>query len=122
MTNSISNDMPRDVKSTLPNTQLVEQVKQYARTHLAEDLSLSKMAAMTGRSISNLSRVFKRTAGIGYNDYINQLRMRQAALCLRSSSITLDEVAASVGFNSTSYFIRVFREHFGTTPTGYRKG
>lgn len=105
------------------NSALIAQVEQYARSHLADDLSLNKMATIAGRSVSNLSRVFKQMTGIGYNDYITQLRMLQAAHRLRSSTpMTLDELAVSVGFNSTSYFIRVFREHFGITPAEYRKG
>lgn len=105
------------------NSMLIAQVEQFARSHLADDLSLGRMAEVTGRSTSNLSKVFKQMTGVGYNDYITQLRMLQAAHCLRSNPrIALGEIASSAGFNSTSYFIRVFREHFGITPAEYRKG
>lgn len=109
-------------ETTQRNSMLIAQVEKYARGHLADDLSLSKMAMVTGRSASNLSKVFKQMTGMGYHDYIAQLRILQAAQLLRRRpQMRLVDIAASVGFSTTSYFIRVFREHFGITPSEYRK-
>lgn len=104
------------------NNQMIEQTKAYVREHLSEDLSLTVMADWLGRSTSNLSRVFKQVTGMGYNEYIVQQRMHFAAQLLRQQSrLRLNDVASAVGYATPSYFIRVFREHFGMTPTEYKK-
>lgn len=101
---------------------VVAKVKEYVHDHLADDLSLTKMADITGRSTSNLSKVFKQATGVGYNEYIVKQRMKHAAaMLLNQPNMRLNDIAEAVGYSTPSYFIRVFRENYGMTPSEYRR-
>lgn len=102
--------------------QIVEAVKVYVQSHLAEDLSLARMAKIMDRSPSNLSKIFKQVTGTGYIDYVVAHRMERALLLLRSEPpVKLEDIAAQLGYSSCSYFIYVFHQCHGITPAEYRK-
>ena len=101
--------------------QTVEKVCAYVKEHLADDLSLVRLADLMDYSSTYLSRIFKEVKGIGYNDYVVECRMECAAWLLGGTKQPLSEIAAQVGYASSSYFIRTFRKVFGMTPTEYRK-
>lgn len=108
--------------STQRTSNVISRVKEYVNDHLAEDLSLTRMADIVGRSTSNLSKVFKQGTGMGYNEYIVRQRMKHAvSMLVNQPTMRLNDIAETVGYSTPSYFIRVFREHFGMTPSEYRK-
>lgn len=100
--------------------QTIENVCSYVKANLADDLSLAHLADLTDHSPTYLSRMFKTVKGIGYNDFVIEKRMEQAAYLLRDTKLKLGEIAEQVGYTSSSYFIRTFRRAFGMTPTEYR--
>ena len=53
------------------------------------------------------------------NHYLTQLKMNHALELLRHSSFRINEVADMLGYHNTYYFCRLFRQHFGMTPTEY---
>ena len=54
-----------------------------------------------------------------YKDFVKTIRLKKAAQLLLENRYTIVEVAYTVGFNTPSYFTRVFKEQFGITPTQY---
>ena len=101
--------------------QTVEKVCKYVKEHLSDDLSLVLLADLTDHSPTYLSRMFKEVKGIGYNDYVIECRMEHAASLLHDTKQPLSDIAAQIGYASSSYFIRSFRKIFGMTPIEYRK-
>ena len=73
-------------------------------------------AEYAGLSPSHLSRRFHREYGIGFSAYLTTLRLEAARHLLRNTSLQTGEVAQRCGFNSASYFIRVFAKRWGVTP------
>ncbi|HYC87286.1 MAG TPA: helix-turn-helix domain-containing protein, partial [Chryseosolibacter sp.] len=74
---------------------------------LAEELNMSR---------SNLLRKVKKETKLSVSQLINQVRLKKAMDILRKSSLNVSEVSHQVGFNSTSYFIKCFREYYGYPP------
>lgn len=83
--------------------------------------SVAELAAQVHLSPSRLSRIFKDEAGIGLGQYLTLLRMRHAADLLGTSDEPIKRIAAMVGYNHPSSFVRAFQEHFSESPLSYRR-
>ena len=70
---------------------------------------------------SYMCEKFKRVFGVTMTDYINELRIARAAYLLSVSSYSLREICDSIGFNSLSYFNKLFKEKYVVSPAKYRK-
>ncbi|MBQ0071495.1 MAG: helix-turn-helix transcriptional regulator [Spirochaetales bacterium] len=84
-------------------------------------LDLSEAAEMVQISPQHLSSLFKETTGMTFVKYYNSLRVNRAAWLLVYTNEEIRTISHTCGFESTSYFIRVFRETTGKTPLRYRK-
>ena len=81
-----------------------------------ENFRVSELAREIGMSRSNLLRKVKSVAGISVSRFIMQVRLKNSMDMLRQTSLTVSEVSYKVGFGSTSYFIKCFREYYGYPP------
>ncbi len=81
-----------------------------------EQFGVSEMAGEMGMSRSNLHRKIGEALNISASQYIRQVRLKKAKELLQETSFTVSEISYKVGFGSTSYFIKCFREQFGYTP------
>lgn len=81
-----------------------------------ERFGVSELAREIGMSRSNLLRKVKKAAGLSVSQYIRQVRLEHAMELLKQDGLTVSEISYQVGFNSTSYFIKCFREHYGYPP------
>ena len=84
---------------------------------LNQDISLDMAADHFGMSIYTFSTLFKRTSGVGFREYIVRKRLERARELLLTTDMTVKSIAAEVGYGDVSYFIRVFKNNFGETPT-----
>ncbi len=98
---------------------IVRQVQEYVHEHLGE-ASLQSIAERVHLNPSYLSKVYKLETGEGISDFLFRLKMEQAAHKLRATHDKIYEIAASLGYQKTSYFIKVFKEKYGVTPQEYR--
>ena len=101
---------------------VMRQVKFYLTQNYSSPVTLEQLARRFEISTANLSRLFRREFGVGFNRYLTTLRLEAAMALLNSTTIPISEVALRCGFSDSSYFIRIFREHFGATPKNYRRG
>ena len=100
-----------------PNDDFLQQVISTIEEHLTdESFGVAELADMVNMSRSNLLRRVKSSAGISVNALIRQMRLQKAQAFLQDGGLTVSEVAFKVGFSSTSYFIRCYREAYGHTP------
>lgn len=83
------------------------------------DFSISEMANKLHFTPSYLSRIFKKEVGMSMQLYILNLRLEFAADLLLGCSLSINEIAAVSGFNTTSYFIKQFKKKYGVTPKKY---
>lgn len=77
---------------------------------------VEELAAAMNMSRSNLLRKVKKINGLSVNQVISQARLTRAMELIKTTSMNVSEVADATGFGSTSYFIKVFREHYGYPP------
>jgi TolB-like protein/AraC-like DNA-binding protein/Tfp pilus assembly protein PilF len=81
-----------------------------------EEFGVSELAEAMNMSRSNLLRKVKKTTDLSVSQLISQARLQRGMILLRTTSANVSEVAHQVGFNSTSYFIKCFRENYGYPP------
>jgi AraC-like DNA-binding protein len=84
-------------------------------------VSLRNIAAQCGLSASRLGRLFKAQIGVNFHQYLMAHRMRKAAALLRSTTLSVKQVTAAVGYSDSSNFVHDFRRFFSVTPREYRK-
>ncbi|RAP56238.1 DJ-1/PfpI family protein [Oleiagrimonas sp. MCCC 1A03011] len=89
--------------------------------HLAEPLTVERMAACVAMSPRNFRRVFTATFDTTPARFVERLRLEQACLQLTSQRDSVVRIARAVGFNSVDTFRRVFRNRYDATPDEYRQ-
>lgn len=98
----------------------VQTVLQYVERHYTEDIGLESVAEKVQLSPNYLSAIFKQTTGSSFIDYVTNLRMEKAKQSLMDLNVSIFEIAESIGYNSSQYFSRVFKNNVGITPSAYR--
>ncbi len=99
--------------------ETVLRLLQYVETNYARG-SLTEAAALLHRDVPTLSREIHRRLGKTYTALVQEKRLTQAAFLLRTTTRTVDDIAAAVGYENMSYFHRIFRERYGASPRHYR--
>ncbi|MBE6642676.1 MAG: helix-turn-helix domain-containing protein [Ruminococcaceae bacterium] len=103
------------------DTDLSSSLLIYLNENYKSDLSLSSVAAKFGYNASYVSRLFKNNFNIGFNHYLNVIRLKNAVLLMQENKHSITYCALESGFNSMCTFYRAFYEEFGCKPKDYMK-
>lgn len=106
--------------SAVPGGSLAASMIEYLRSHYAEDLSLSDVAATYHISESHASRLIKEARGSGFSALLTELRVERAKALLADPRIRIKEIADLVGYPSYDYFYKVFKKAASVSPEQYR--
>lgn len=93
----------------------------YIQEHFQEEISLELVASSVGMSESAFSHFFKKRTNRSFIDFLNDIRIGNAAKMLYETSNTISEICYASGFNNVSNFNRLFKKKKGQTPTEYRE-
>ncbi len=99
----------------------VHEVAEYLTFHCETGESLEELAARFFISKSYLSRIFREVTGFSVNEYRSLARVRKARELLVNSVYSITEISEILGFESVTYFERIFKNHTDVTPLKYRK-
>ncbi len=99
----------------------VRRAKDYIFEHIDENLTLNKVAEIVGLSGSHFSRIFKKETSYSPYEYIILVRINKAKHLLRTTNLTVKEVAYSVGYRSESNFCNGFTQRIGISPIQFKK-
>ncbi|MCW5910502.1 MAG: helix-turn-helix domain-containing protein [Cyclobacteriaceae bacterium] len=99
------------------DTEFLNQVSARIEENLAnEQFGVSELADALNMSRSNLLRKVKKATNLSVSQLISQARLKKGMTLLQKGTGNVSEVAHEVGFSSTSYFIKCFREYYGYPP------
>lgn len=107
--------------STQSRHRKVDEVAAYIADNYSQPLSLDSIAAHFFLSKCYLSRIFKEATGFTVNEYLNMTRIRQARHLLMNTSLSITAVSEALGYDSITYFERVFKSYADASPSEYRK-
>lgn len=101
---------------------ITNRMEEYISSHLSEPLTLSSVAEAFSITPVYLSSWFKKNMGTNFSTYVSTIKMDYAIkLLCQQNPPKIQDIASSVGIDSTATFIRQFKKHTGTTPSQYQK-
>ncbi len=92
----------------------------FVRRHQSERLPLREVAKQANLSPHYFCKLFRRTMGITFTDYLARLRLEKAKDLLLSQTTSVSDIAFAAGYGSIPHFNRAFKRYTGLTPTMYR--
>nr|WP_321410576.1 helix-turn-helix domain-containing protein [uncultured Carboxylicivirga sp.] len=103
-------------------SEFISRLKQEIQNNIEnENFGVSELAEKVGMSRSNLLRRIQKEEGCSASQFIRRIRLQEAINLLKTKDRTVSEISYLVGFSSTSYFIKCFREEFGYPPGEYEQ-
>lgn len=100
--------------------ELIAQAQDILRSRYAEPLNIADLAHELSISARSFNRRFKNATGLSPGIYLQQQRLNTARDLLRTSNLSIAEVATAAGYGDSDYFCRRFRDAMKQTPSAYR--
>lgn len=100
---------------------VVSRAIHYLDANAESNISVANLAKRCNVSEVYLRRLFQKFTGASPSQYRTQLRLKKAKSYLLYGDIPVNEIAELLGFSSTAYFIKLFKQAYGCSPLAYRK-
>ncbi len=107
----------KDVKHAV----VMQKALRYINSHYAEEMTLDDVAGAVFLSPTYFSKLFSEEMACRFTVYLNKVRIEKSKLLLKSTDISLVDLAGLVGYEDQSYFTRVFKRIVGISPGRYRE-
>ena len=99
----------------------LNQLIEYIHNHLDEKMDIKQLAEQSHFSPYHFHRITRALLGEPIGAYITRTRVETAAKMIRYTDLNIEEVAYNVGFEVPSSLSKAFKNHFGISPSDYRK-
>ncbi len=98
----------------------IQEVARYISENYHQPLTLHDCAQLVYMESTYFSKRFKVLTGFGFQEYLKQTRMREAEQLLRTTELTVSQIAEKCGFTSSNYFGDAFHRWKGCAPSVFR--
>jgi len=115
-----NNELGGDIKNFHKSYERIRPILEYVHEHFAEPIELNELAKQVMMSKTYMCSYFKEIMKITIFEYIEQVRINNGCMLLKTTELSVTETALRSGFNSISYFNRVFKRILGISPRAYR--
>ncbi|WP_166244679.1 response regulator [Paenibacillus turpanensis] len=115
---------PQLLQAKLESQQYSEPVQQavrYVEQHLQEPLGMREVAMHIHLNPSYFSALFKEQTGFTFSEYVTRSRLQRAKELLLQTRLPISDIAEQVGYQTPKYFIKLFKEYEGKSPSQFRK-
>lgn len=114
--NQIKSDSSTSSQKQILRKIQIKKLLTYINENYTKEITLEDLSKQCDISESSCLRLFNEFTKKTPIQYIKQLRIEKANELLKSTDLSITEIALSVGFNDVSYFIKSYKEIFGKTP------
>jgi AraC family transcriptional regulator, exoenzyme S synthesis regulatory protein ExsA len=90
------------------------------RQYLLQPVTIAELAALSNCSLAKFKRDFQQRYHCAPRTWINQQRLRHACMLVENTDQSVAAIADACGFDNASYFIRLFKTEYGSTPAAWR--
>ena len=111
----------KSTASSLKYRNYVNTLDQYISRHYAEQIRIDDIAEELHLCSKQVSRIINKEYGMSLSKLVHRHRMSIACMLLKNTSLSLSQIAESVGYEYENYFFRTFKGMYGMTPTEYRE-
>jgi two-component system response regulator YesN len=94
---------------------------KFIKKNYMNQISQEDAANAGNVSTTYLSRLFKEEMKIGFNEYLNQVRIEESKRLLAETNYSIKEIAMMTGYADEKYFSKLFKKSIGIKPTEYRR-
>jgi len=105
----------------IASEEAVHYLMRFMETDYRDNITLNTLTHLVHLNTSYLIRLFHRVTGMSPLGYLQELRMSAAKSLLLMTTMSIQEVADAVGYQSIHYFSRLFKKKYGKSPTQWRK-
>lgn len=116
----LTNQFVSTLNMPLESKRRFNEIIAYINAAYMENIKVEDIANEFGYNTKYLTALFKKNLNISPKEYIIDTRLRHAELLLVSSTDTISSIARQCGYNDEFYFMRIFKEKCGMSPTQYR--
>jgi len=107
---------------TTENSQRIDEVLKYISDNYSNYIGLNDVAEIACMTTNSFCRFFKRMTNKSYTQFLNEVRIRNAArLLVQDEELSVSEVADIVGYTSITNFNRQFKQILNSTPRDFRQ-
>lgn len=106
--------------SEIRRSDTIYCIMEYVKSNYSQKITLEDIASHVYLSSSYISGIFRRKTGQTISEYINHVRIEKSKWLLKQKDVSITDIAAACGFESQSYFTRVFKNQTGVSPGKYR--
>lgn len=99
----------------------ITQIIQYINENYNHIADIEQIAQHFFISKYHLCRFFRKNLGIPLISYVNTIKIREACALMRNGNFSMTQIALQCGFNSSSYFCKVFKKETGISPSEYQR-
>ncbi len=99
----------------------VQKCCDYIELSLDRTIRAADLAALVGYSEYYITEKFKKETGLSVSEYARRARIERAKVLLRTTDLSVTEIAERLAFSTPGYFVRCFREAAGCTPARFRR-
>ncbi len=110
----------REQQQTIEKKSYAVLASEYIVKNYSRPISVESLASHLVINKNYLIKLFKKSFSTTPNQYILKVRLYNAELMLADTDLSVESIAESCGFNTTSYFIKRFKERYGETPYVFR--
>lgn len=103
------------------NSEFREKIEKISSLEIKE-YNLKTLCTLTGYSQAHFERLMVQNFGCSGIEYFNRIRINKICNLLKTSTLSLSQIAEATGFYDTSHIIIFFKKRMNTTPGKYRKG
>ena len=115
---ALSNQLLIEERNREPT--IVAKARRYIEEHREEKISLPAVASAAGASVFHFCKVFHKSTGLKFTDYVARVRVEAARSELLNPNRRISEIAYDTGFQSLTLFNRTFRRIYGQSPSQFR--
>ena len=105
-------------KPLVTDVPVSEQIVRYIQAH-SESVTLGDISARFSYHPNYISSLLRREQGKSFSEIVLETRMDRAAVLLKGTTLSIEEISVMLGYNNTSNFYKAFRAYYGKTPRDF---
>lgn len=113
-------ELLKELGRSVDDNQFVHNIALYFSAHYGKTISIEEAAGIFGYSKDYFGKMFKQQIGITFPRFSSTVKIAYAKDLMRTGNYKTNQISDMLGYSSTDYFLKVFKEVTGVTPASYK--
>lgn len=100
---------------------ILDDILYYIDHNFQNNIKLETIAPLFGYNSAYLGKIFSKTVGENFNNYVDHIRIEAAKKLIMENTLKVYEIAEQVGYKNVDYFHKKFKKYVGQSPAEYRR-